>query len=50
MAIRRSHHAPQDEATRTEEKPRLRIPVVPALLGALGVLNVASAVFALIEH
>lgn len=30
-------------------RPRLRLPLVPALIGALAVLNVASAVLALIQ-
>jgi hypothetical protein len=50
MVTRRSYHTPEDEAGHKVEKPRLRIPVIPALLGALGLLNVASAVFALIEY
>jgi hypothetical protein len=48
MAIRRSRHAPQDKAIDRERAPRPRIPVIPAFLGTLALLNVTSVVFALI--
>ncbi|WP_457090023.1 hypothetical protein [Microvirga sp. P5_D2] len=48
MAIRHSHHTPQDEARDRERAPRPRIPVIPALLGTVALLNVTSVVFALI--
>jgi hypothetical protein len=50
MVIRRSHHTPQDEADTREEQQKVRVPVIPALLGTLGLLNVASVVLALIEY
>lgn len=48
MAIHHSHHTPQDEARDRERAPRPRIPVIPALLGTVALLNVTSVVFALI--
>lgn len=48
MAIRRSHLALRDEAHDREEAPRLHVPVIPALFGTLALVNVASAVLALI--
>lgn len=49
MAIRRSHHTPQDEARDRERAPRPRIPIIPALIGTVALLNVTSVVFALID-
>lgn len=48
MAIRRSHHTPQDEAPDRERAPRARVPLIPAFIGTVAVLNVTSVVFALI--
>jgi hypothetical protein len=48
MAVHRPHDKPQDEARIRERALCTRIPIIPAFLGTLALLNVTSVVFALI--
>jgi|UPI0004B5804F hypothetical protein len=49
MATKRSHLESHTEAVCDKAVGRFGIPVVPTLLGALAVLNVASVVMVLME-
>ncbi len=49
MAIKRSHLTTCEAACHDGGARRLGLPVIPALLGALAVLNVASVVMVLME-
>ena len=49
MAIKRSHLICQNEAACDGTVRRLGVPMIPALLGVLAVLNVASVVMVLME-
>ena len=49
MAIKRSHLTSCEAAARDGLARRLGLPVVPTLLGALAILNVASVVMVLME-
>ncbi|WP_262270614.1 hypothetical protein [Microvirga yunnanensis] len=49
MAIKHSHLASCEAARHDGVARRLSIPVVPTLLGALAILNVASVVMVLME-
>jgi len=50
MAVRRSRLLRRDrDVWDADPRPRLRLPLVPTLVGTLAVLNIASAVLALIQ-
>jgi hypothetical protein len=50
MATQRSRLLGPIETSRDDDqRPRLRVPLIPTLVGALALMNIASAVLALIE-
>lgn len=49
MAIKRSHLKSDIDTVCDQAVGRLGIPVVPTLLGALAILNIASVVMVLME-
>lgn len=50
MAIRRSHPSSRVRNLQDDDRrPRMRFPLIAAMIGALFLMNVASAVLAMIE-
>lgn len=50
MAIRRSGPALSCKSQRTDQaRPRFRMPIIPAMIGTLLLVNIASVVFVLME-
>jgi hypothetical protein len=50
MATQRSRLSGSIEAYREDDqRPRLRVPLIPTLVGTLALMNIASAVLALIN-
>lgn len=49
MAIRRTRPSGHRTSLDDDRRPRLHIPVIVTLVGALAVVNVASAVLAMID-
>jgi len=50
MAAQRSRHSLHSKSFQDEDRqPRLRVPLIPSLVGVLALLNIASVVLALVE-